>query len=541
MPSTLTYTYVAPVEVLAVISGQGGTTGGDDVTVIGDAFQYGATVTFGGNAATNVVVVDINTITCTTPAHAAGTVDVVVTNTDATTGTGTGLFTYSVKAPEVIAIQLNYGAIAGGDQVIITGKYFVATPGVLFGGSAGTSVVFIDSNHISCISPAHAAAVVDITVTNPDTQLGVLFNGYTFQTPSPFVDTKGWWYSDDGFSGGTFLALTPGVPKHPRHWDKIAGFATGNAGVLGGSPACSVVFNNHIIYAGDDYTVSSSQPTIRIFDGISDRLMTRIPNTSAAVISQGIMSMLLVNGIVYLTTFDSGTNATNWAGRVFSFDPLSNTLTQIGADFTGGHLPYALAFHKDWLWLGTNKGNGTAGKVYFFRPNIDSAWTLDEDLTASSVGGVDSMASFNGLLYVGTDNAAAAFAKVLVRADDGTFTTSLTATGGTARVNNGFLSMRVYKDNLYTGYWNEDTTAVAKVYKFDGSSWTTVYTGSTLTLRPYIVTFFDNNFMYVIGGGRSLRASLIRTTDGTTWTNLTYYLAGPITETALPIYGVVYA
>lgn len=53
--------------------------GGTSVTITGTGFESGATVTFGGNAATNVSVVDSTTITCDTPAGTTGTVDVVVT------------------------------------------------------------------------------------------------------------------------------------------------------------------------------------------------------------------------------------------------------------------------------------------------------------------------------------------------------------------------------------------------------------------------------------------------------------------------------
>jgi hypothetical protein len=52
--------------------------GGTSVTITGTNFAAPATATFGGVAATNVVVVNSTTMTATTPAHAAGAVDVVV-------------------------------------------------------------------------------------------------------------------------------------------------------------------------------------------------------------------------------------------------------------------------------------------------------------------------------------------------------------------------------------------------------------------------------------------------------------------------------
>jgi len=50
-------------------------------------------VTFGGVAATSVVVTSTTTLTCVTPAHAPGLVNVIVNNS-AGGGTGTNLFTY---------------------------------------------------------------------------------------------------------------------------------------------------------------------------------------------------------------------------------------------------------------------------------------------------------------------------------------------------------------------------------------------------------------------------------------------------------------
>jgi hypothetical protein len=52
------------------------------VSIRGQDFVAGASVTFGGAPATNVVVVNASTITAVTPSHAEGAVGVVVTNPD---------------------------------------------------------------------------------------------------------------------------------------------------------------------------------------------------------------------------------------------------------------------------------------------------------------------------------------------------------------------------------------------------------------------------------------------------------------------------
>ena len=73
----------APAPTVATIAPLSGpVTGGTPVTITGTGFVDGASVTVGGAQVTNVVVANPTTITANTPAHAPGTVDVVVTNPD---------------------------------------------------------------------------------------------------------------------------------------------------------------------------------------------------------------------------------------------------------------------------------------------------------------------------------------------------------------------------------------------------------------------------------------------------------------------------
>ena len=85
-----------PVRVWVVTPNAASTTGGTSVTVQGTGFAAGAAVSFGGTASSVVNVLNSTTLTAVTPAHAAGTVDVTVTNTDTTSGTLVGGFRYGV-------------------------------------------------------------------------------------------------------------------------------------------------------------------------------------------------------------------------------------------------------------------------------------------------------------------------------------------------------------------------------------------------------------------------------------------------------------
>lgn len=115
--------FAAPPVVTSVSPGTGHAGGGTSVTITGTGFENGATVTFGGTAATSVDVVSATTITATTPAHASGVVSVVVTNPDNQSGTLAGAFNYtnapgiptgvSATAQSTTSILVTWSASAG--------------------------------------------------------------------------------------------------------------------------------------------------------------------------------------------------------------------------------------------------------------------------------------------------------------------------------------------------------------------------------------------------------------------------------------------
>lgn len=157
--------------------------GGGSVTITGHNFSSVngvlPTVMFGSTPATAVVVVDANTITCTVPASAeTGVVDVVVT-VGRFTLTLVASYTYFTTA--VISLSPPYGPFGGGTNVTIFGYNFLAGSTVTFGGNAATNVIFIDSQHIRCTTPAHAVGNVDVVVTEPlAASSSTLRNGFQY-------------------------------------------------------------------------------------------------------------------------------------------------------------------------------------------------------------------------------------------------------------------------------------------------------------------------------------------------------------------------
>ncbi len=89
--------------IATVAPNHGDTTGGTPVTITGTGFVSGGSlgVTFGGTPATSVAVANSTTITCTTPAHIAGLVDVVVTNGDGQPTTAVNSYTFGTFTADV--------------------------------------------------------------------------------------------------------------------------------------------------------------------------------------------------------------------------------------------------------------------------------------------------------------------------------------------------------------------------------------------------------------------------------------------------------
>ncbi|HET6890238.1 MAG TPA: IPT/TIG domain-containing protein, partial [Pyrinomonadaceae bacterium] len=163
----------------------GPTAGGTIVSISGTGFASGATMSFGGMPATNVTVVGSTSINATTPAHASGSVNVVVTNPGGENGTKTNGYLYvaPIPPPVVNGVSPNSGSTAGGTSISISGSQFAISATVSIGGTAATNVTVVNSTSITATTPIHAAGTVAVTVTNPDGQSGTLNNAFTYNSP----------------------------------------------------------------------------------------------------------------------------------------------------------------------------------------------------------------------------------------------------------------------------------------------------------------------------------------------------------------------
>ncbi len=165
----------------------GPTAGGQTVTITGDHLTGSTGVTFGGTAGTSVTVVNDNTVTVTTPAHAIGATEVRITATPGTSvdaGTADD-YTY-VAPPTITSISPTVGPTAGGTSVTITGTNFVGLSGaaaVRFGATNATSYTVNSATSITATAPA-GTGTQNVSVTTPGgTSANSAADDYTYYAP----------------------------------------------------------------------------------------------------------------------------------------------------------------------------------------------------------------------------------------------------------------------------------------------------------------------------------------------------------------------
>ena len=171
----------APV-VSSISPNAGSTAGGQAVAISGSGFVNITSVNIGGAPVTGLSY-NANTIYGTTSAGGAGTYNVNVNVSGGVApGAGVNLYTY-VAPPTLSSCAPNKGPDIGGTAVTITGAGFGGVTGVTFGGVAATSVVVVNATTITCVAPAHAFGLVNVSISGAYGTAD-LIGGYTYLPPS---------------------------------------------------------------------------------------------------------------------------------------------------------------------------------------------------------------------------------------------------------------------------------------------------------------------------------------------------------------------
>ena len=232
---------VSGFTVFTISPNYGGLGGATSVTIHGTGFQVGATVTFDG-AVADATVNSSTVIVARTPVHSAGRVDIVVVNPDRQSSRLAGGFTYILEPPDaslsIRAMTPQPGSTAGGSSVTITGTGIQSGATVTVGGVVTEASSFAGSMYLT--TPAHAAGIVDVVVTNPGGQSASLTGGYTYAAPESF-DFNGEWEA--------------GAHETPIRFtirnNTLASLSCGTSATVVFSPA-PVVTHGEFSFAGDD-------------------------------------------------------------------------------------------------------------------------------------------------------------------------------------------------------------------------------------------------------------------------------------------------
>ncbi|MEI9982858.1 MAG: Ig-like domain repeat protein [Aliidongia sp.] len=189
-------------------------------------------------------------------------------------GTSTAVtYTYA-NVPAVIGVSPSSGPVAGGSSVIITGSSFTAATAVVFGTIPAASYTVNSSTQITAISPAGAAAAVDITVaTAGGTSAVNAGDHFTFIGKSSVTLTS----SADPSSYGQAVTLTATVAASGGNPTGTVVFRDGSTVLFTGTLAAQITsyttaslsVGQHaisVIYAGDNIFTSGSAGLIQTVD-----------------------------------------------------------------------------------------------------------------------------------------------------------------------------------------------------------------------------------------------------------------------------------
>lgn len=171
------FAYYVPPAFTAIKPLYGGTDGGFVVTITGTNFEEDLVkVTFGGEQATEVTVVNDTTVTAKTPAHAQGKVRVTILTPGGRVDTDDA---YEYKlVPDITSITPSSGKV--GATVKIVGDNFGEGTTVRFGKTYG-EVRVVDAQNLFARAPANDIGPVTIYVVSPDRLYAFREDGFTYE------------------------------------------------------------------------------------------------------------------------------------------------------------------------------------------------------------------------------------------------------------------------------------------------------------------------------------------------------------------------
>jgi len=355
-PTSIVLAPLASITSIAITSGT--TAGGTVLTITGTNFTSSTGVTFGGVAGTSFSVNSATQISITTPAHAAGVVDLVVLNPSGN-ATSTGAFTYQVP-PSLASATFNGS--------IVVGQTLVATAGSVGGTSTSTTYEWLKSATSSgtYVSIASPSASNSFTLTSNEL-------GYFIEVRIVVTNLLG---------NATRTSVASGQPVISASSSPSISSITKNAGTSAGGTSVTIAGANlstvtAVTFDGISATISSKNATQIVV--VTPAHIAGAVNVVATSPSGSFTS---ANGFTFVTppSIRSWTTTPSiTTGNVG--DPFSVTYTAVCiTPQMYGPSMYDLIYINPGSWTyNTYMGSGTSTDGGY-------TWTITKNYTLSSVG-----------------------------------------------------------------------------------------------------------------------------------------------------------
>ncbi|CAJ0692281.1 putative Ig domain-containing protein [Ralstonia holmesii] len=318
-------------------------------TTQGGTFYIFANVPGGGGAANGFVY--------TPPSPSFSGTDTatffITDNGGAWTATGFLTITVIPTSPTVTSISPTAGTTAGGTSVTITGTNFTGATAVKFGATNATGFTVDSATQITATSPAGAAGIVDVTVTNTGgTSTTGAADRYTFVAP-PVANAVSTTVAHGSTSNPVTLNITGGAPTGVAVATQAAhGTATASGTSITYTPSASYSGSDSFTYTATNAGGTSAPATVTVT--VSNPTVTYGPSSPAA----GTV------GTAYSQTLASASGGTA---------PYTYTIAS-------GALPTGISLASD----GTLSGTPTAGGTFNFTVTATDSSTGTGPFTATS-------------------------------------------------------------------------------------------------------------------------------------------------------------
>ena len=383
---------VLPPTLVSLNISTGSTAGGTVIIATGTNLTGASAVSVGGSPATAVSALDATHVQFTTPAGSAGAASITVTTPGGTSSPLVGAFTYVVvMAPVLDSIASEIGVAAGGTKQTLRGYNFSSgSISVTFNGVAATSIVIVNDNKLTCLTPAGTASEtgVDVVVSN---SAGSSTLSAAFEYGAVTTTTQG---SQD-FSASTYTPFTNDTSGGGTNTIISVPFARGT------TTKCVQSSSNGTTSACVDIAIANNTP-LNAAHGQFVQYDMAVPSATLALI---IANGQIKNSLVRPTSGGSSPSNLMLVAGIQATGAGSQLLFAIDNGIVGvlGSVNGCLLGDNNWqgITMQVTRTAGVSGRVRVWRRGLSGS-KLVAVITSANIGGDTTTTSYTpsaGLVF----------------------------------------------------------------------------------------------------------------------------------------------